>query len=220
MPSNGTPAHAVLDAWRDQGADRIDPIAFHYMAALHRRAAGHGGETRRVLENRLSALIQAYADDLQRAAPETEGGNRTTAPEARAHGMLRELADELACRTASRNGTSAAAETELRAAFPEMPALDDVRRIWDSVRTDSQMRRSLEPSSTDAGPLNSSRLVHRALTLMRELSPGYLQQFLSYIDVLSWLQQASDSGALGTRDTSQHDNGKARPGHMPRKRRR
>ena len=48
----------------------------------------------------------------------------------------------------------------------------------------------------DAGPLNSGSLVHRSLTLMRELSPGYLQQFLSYVDTLSWMEQLSDGGAL------------------------
>lgn len=216
MHSDGTP-HAVLDAWREQGADRIDPIAFHYMAALHRRAAGHGGDTRRVLENKLSALIQAYADDLERA--KTRGDNRARTPEAPAPGMLRELIGELASRGASGVGANAVADAEPSAAFPEMPALDDFRKIWTRVRSDSQMQRSLEPSLTEAGPLNSSRLVHRALTLMRELSPGYLQQFLSYIDALSWLQQTSDSGALGSKETSRHDSGKARPAHKPRKRR-
>jgi hypothetical protein len=214
MQSSGTP-HAVLDAWREQGADRIDLIAFHYMVALHRRAAGHGGDTRRVLENRLSALIQAYADGLERA--EIREANRARTAEAPALGMLRELVGGLASRTASVDDANAAAEAEPSAAFPEMPALDDFRKIWTRVRSDSQMRRSLEPSPTEAGPLNSSRLVHRALALMRELSPGYLQQFLSYIDVLSWLQQTSDAGALGSKETSRRDNGKARP--APRKRR-
>jgi hypothetical protein len=216
MQSSGTP-HAVLDAWREQGADRIDLIAFHYMVALHRRAAGHGGDTRRVLENRLSALIQAYADGLERA--ETREANRARTPETPALGMLRELVGELTSRTASVDGANAAAEAAPSAAFPEMPALDDFRKIWTRVRSDSQMRRSREPSPTEAGPLNSSRLVHRALTLMRELSPGYLQQFLSYIDALSWLQQTCDSGALGSKETSRHDSGKARPGRAPRKRR-
>ncbi|HSX64789.1 MAG TPA: DUF2894 domain-containing protein, partial [Pseudoxanthomonas sp.] len=108
MHSDGTP-HAVLDAWREQGADRIDPIAFHYMAALHRRATGHGGDTRRVLENKLAALIQAYADDLDRA--ETRG-NRARTPEAPALGMLRELVGELASRGASGVGANAVADAE------------------------------------------------------------------------------------------------------------
>jgi len=35
---------------------------------------------------------------------------------------------------------------------------------------------------------------------MRELSPGYLQQFLSYVDTLSWMEQMSDGGALAAKD--------------------
>jgi hypothetical protein len=35
---------------------------------------------------------------------------------------------------------------------------------------------------------------------MRELSPGYLQQFLSYVDALSWLEQMNGGGALAGKD--------------------
>ena len=51
------------------------------------------------------------------------------------------------------------------------------------------MRQSLEQVPSNAGPLNSSALVHRAVTLMRELSPGYLQHFLGYVDDLTSLEQ-------------------------------
>ena len=52
----------------------------------------------------------------------------------------------------------------------------------------------------NAGPLNSSSLVHRSLSLMSELSPGYLQQFLSYVDALSWMEQMNGGGALPAKD--------------------
>jgi len=51
------------------------------------------------------------------------------------------------------------------------------------------VRQSQEQVHKNAGPLNSNQLVHRALSLMRELSPGYLQQFLSYTDALMWMEQ-------------------------------
>ncbi|MGD7298559.1 DUF2894 domain-containing protein, partial [Ralstonia pseudosolanacearum] len=41
MDSAGTHARAMLDAWRARGADRLDPVRFHVIAALDRRAAGH-----------------------------------------------------------------------------------------------------------------------------------------------------------------------------------
>ena len=44
----------MLDAWREQGADRLDPVRFHFIEALERRAAGHSGEARRILDDRVS----------------------------------------------------------------------------------------------------------------------------------------------------------------------
>jgi hypothetical protein len=35
---------------------------------------------------------------------------------------------------------------------------------------------------------------------MRELSPGYLQQFLSYVDALSWMEQMNGGDALADKD--------------------
>ena len=69
-----------------------------------------------------------------------------------------------------------------------MGVLDDFRKLWSSIHTSSQVRRSLQSSPENAGPLNSSSLVHRSLTLMREVSPGYLQQFVAYADILSSLE--------------------------------
>lgn len=86
-------------------------------------------------------------------------------------------------------------------AYPELPAIEDFRRIWTRVRSESQLRLSHEPVPTDAGPLNSAALVHRAITLMRDLSPEYLRHFLSYVDDLSWLEQVHAAKAPAVRDT-------------------
>ena len=72
-----------------------------------------------------------------------------------------------------------------------------VRKLWDQVRTRSQLQQAEinvpEPEST--GPLNSAALVHRATELMRELSPGYLQHFLSYVDDLAWMERLTTAAA-------------------------
>ena len=81
------------------------------------------------------------------------------------------------------------------------------------------MRRSLAPPTEDAGPLNSSRLVHRSLTLMRGLSPEYLQQFLAYADTLSWLETLQDAGVLTGKETAQPVGAKPRAKPRARKRR-
>lgn len=84
--------------------------------------------------------------------------------------------------------------------YPELPAIDEFRRLWTSVRSDSQLRLANEPGPSGAGPLNSAALVHRAIALMHEASPGYLRHFLSYVDDLSWLEQVHAAKAPA-RDT-------------------
>lgn len=207
------PDPAILDAWREQGADRINPLAFHYMTALQRRMADHGGGARRVLQEKLSARINAYAKDLERIACQATDGN--AAPST----TLGELTDALNRRASARNSGDEIINTASRHTLPEMGVLGDVRKIWSSVHANSQVQRSLEHSPENAGPLNSSSLVHRSLTLMRELSPGYLQQFMSYVDALSWLEQLSDHGVLSTKIASPAIGGKTRaPRKAPKRR--
>src|SRR5580692_2676647 len=69
-------ALATLDAWREQGADRLDAVRFHFMAALARRAAGQSGVARQILDDRLAGLLDAYAAKIERAAV-ADGGDGT-----------------------------------------------------------------------------------------------------------------------------------------------
>lgn len=185
-------ARATLDAWRERGADRMEPVRFHFIAALERRAAGHSGEARRILDDRLSGLLDAYAADLERVtstavAAEADAAAPGPASREPARETLEGLADHIARHvSAGRDGL---------ASYPELPALDYFREVWSKVRADKQLRQSLAQVPGNAGPLNSSSLVHRSLSLMRELSPGYLKQFLAYVDTLSWLEQMNGGGA-------------------------
>lgn len=199
---NGGSTRAILDAWRERDADRIDPVRFHFIEALERRAADHRGEPRRILDGRLSRLIEAYADDLERTASSAADADGAAVPDAPARGALGRLVDHLASQAAAHGGDSAAEDTAPRPCFPELAALDDFRNIWSRIRTEGQVRQSLEQAPRNAGPLNSGRLVHRSLTLMRELSPGYLQQFLAYVDTLSWMEQMNQGTAFAPGTTA------------------
>lgn len=167
-----TSARTLLDAWREQGADRADPLRFHFMDALERRSANLHGEARRLLEERLAALVDTYADDLERRTTDAKAVER-----APAIGELGALAD------AARRSTT----------YPELPQLEEFRQLWSRLRTESHVRQTLEQVPENAGPLNSGTLVHRSIALMSELSPEYLQRFLGYIDALSWLEQLQRS---------------------------
>jgi hypothetical protein len=189
-----TPIRATLDAWREQGGDRLDPLRFHFIEALDRRASAHSGAARRLLDDRLTRLVQAYAADLENAASETrDTADVVPSTEPARRSALAGLNDHITAHHAPPLTADAAATR--RPAYPELEQLDYFREAWSKVRTQKQLRQSLEQVPGNAGPLNSSSLVHRSLSLMRELSPGYLQQFLSYVETLSWMEQINSGGA-------------------------
>ena len=107
-------ARATLDAWRARGADRVDPVRFHFIEALERRAAGHSGAARRILEDRLNSLLTAYAEDLEKIA--FTGAASLALP---ARGALGELLDHLAGRAPAEE---AAAERPAAAQVTSRPA--------------------------------------------------------------------------------------------------
>jgi hypothetical protein len=191
-------ARAVLDAWREQGADRHDAMRFYVMDALEKRALRHEGEARRLLDERLCALVDAYAVDLKRAGPsliDVQAGD--------ANSPFAELIDQLAVAAAARGSRQDGEETAPAISTPpEMPLLGEFRQIWTSVRTESQLRQSMEQAPENSGPLNSRALVHRAMTMMRDASPAYLQHFLAYIDDLAWLEQMSGSMPVAGKDAA------------------
>ena len=71
----------------------------------------------------------------------------------------------------------------------ELPEVDYFQKTWSRLSTGLRLQQSQRQVPENAGPLNSSHLIHRSLLLMQERSPGYLQHFLSYVETLSWLEQ-------------------------------
>ncbi|WP_043357925.1 DUF2894 domain-containing protein [Cupriavidus basilensis] len=205
MGGESRDALATLDAWRARGADRLNPVRFRFIEALARRAAAHSGDARHILDGRLAKLLEAYAGDLESAGcKDGKSGDvgGTALPGAPPRGPLAGLVNYLAIPAPSDRGAPPAAIAGMprRASLPDMEVLGYFRDTWSRVSTDRRLRQSLEQVPDNAGPLNSSRLVHRSLCLMRELSPEYLHQFLSYVDALSWMEQMNGGGAMAGKD--------------------
>ncbi|KVF75653.1 hypothetical protein WS75_14630 [Burkholderia sp. FL-7-2-10-S1-D7] len=184
MTDDATHVRATLDAWREQGADRLDPVRFHRLDALEKRAAALDGDARALLDARLATLLEEFAEIVSRAgetAAASETAQATTPAPARSllGGLVEQLARD--------------AQADRRGIDPAL--IDYFRTMWSKVRTEQQYRQSLDQVPRNAGPLNSNSLVHRSLATMRELSPEYLQQFLSYIDALAWLEDLAGGGA-------------------------
>lgn len=216
MSDSGIDAQARLEAWRTQGADRVDPLRFARIDALARRASTQQGAIRSLLEARLAELVGAYADDLaSRAAPESRCESTpgpAVQPDSAMTALLEHLARAAALRTESvgdAHGASAEA----------LANLDDVRRISTHVRAESQLRQALEQAPENAGPLNSASLVHRALMLMRDVSPGYLQTLMGYVDALAWIEGMGIHDAYAAKAAASSAGGSKRPRAKARSRR-
>ncbi|KQQ84170.1 hypothetical protein ASF73_16530 [Xanthomonas sp. Leaf131] len=208
MSTQATSAHARLERWRSQGADQLDPVRFHLMETLATRAGTQADAVREVLEEKLRNLIAAYAATVKKASRRHAAGD--VVPAALQRSALGALADQMTGHAALMEIDSRKTATPDATLFPELPALEDFRRTWTTVRTASQVRQSLQEAPKDAGPLNSSVLVHRCISLMRDCSPGYLQHFLGYVDALSWLEQLHNGGALASEDPAPVAPGKKR----------
>ncbi|WP_144630857.1 DUF2894 domain-containing protein [Bordetella genomosp. 13] len=234
-----TDVQATLHAWRESGLDHVDPVRFRLIEVLAQRAQGYAGAARRVLDERLAALLAAYAQlanadavsapAAPRSAATAEGGDtvahhslpaedgaasaQAEDPIAAAHPHSSPRQDDaavdghtLSALTAylverPRIGPQDRADAPApRDPYPELPALDDFRAIWEHLRTDKQVQESLQQlPGENAGPLNSGNIVHRSLSLMRTLSPEYLRQFMTYLDGLSALErlcQAADPAGM------------------------
>jgi len=184
VTDDATHVRATLDAWREQGADRLDPVRFHRLDALEKRAAAFDGDARALLDARLATLLEGFAQIVARAGEAAAASETAQASaQAPARGALGGLVEQLA----------RDAQADRRGVDPEL--IDYFRTMWSKVRTEQQYRQSLDQVPRNAGPLNSNSLVHRSLATMRELSPEYLQQFMSYIDALAWLEDLAGGGA-------------------------
>ncbi|MDP2006086.1 MAG: DUF2894 domain-containing protein [Rubrivivax sp.] len=218
-PAPETPAAqdsgVAIAALRARGAQRADPVRFRYLEALARRAALHGGAARRLLDQRLA---QALADcgarhDAARAAADADlAGLLLQFPRAadtlqRHHAegdfrALRALAARLEAQAQAGPlagllrqldppaGAQAAAQAPAGAPA-ELRTLTQFRRTWTQLGIGRQLSRSLAKVPENPGPLNSQLLALRALQLMQDTSPAYLEAFMSQVEALLWLEDAA-----------------------------
>lgn len=187
---------ATLEAWRERGDHRLDPVRFRFIEAMARRAATQHGEARRILDDKLHQLLVAYDHGLQemRDAPVLPAKLKRDDPPGAS--PLKSLLDHIAQHAVSegRVPSAGAAVPDVPGAPRELKALGYFRSTWSRLSADRRLTQSLAAVPENAGPLNSHQLVHRALTLMRELSPEYLHRFMSHVDALLWLDRANAGG--------------------------
>ena len=238
--ATGSGPGVTMAALRARGAHRFDPIRFRLIEALARRAAGHEGRVRQLLDGKLASLLAAYCERFEEARAEAgDTLDRVVAKNPQAADPLRQLhvggdfralhrlAAELDTpgpagplaelvrhieRQSSVLGDERSADQVVAAGGPpaELKAVRYFRSSWSRLSVDQQLTRSRARVPENAGPLNSQRLVLRSLQLMRDVSPAYLSRFMSYVDALLWLDQANLAGAPVQASASRGEGGQKR----------
>jgi hypothetical protein len=169
--------------------------------ALAARTAASEGPLRAVLEQRLQQLRTALEPSAPQPPPQPDAspapanglaalagllatlraGNRPPSPEAVPHSSGAAPGEE-----------ADGVDTEI---FTPLPALQAARQTWARLRMDEHLRHVMAEVPDDAGPMHSTVLVHRAIAVMHEAAPGYLQHFLGHADALAALERISPAPA-------------------------
>nr|WP_315191812.1 DUF2894 domain-containing protein [uncultured Albidiferax sp.] len=167
-----------LQSLRSTDAQRFDPARFHYLEVLSRRASAATGALQPILQAKLATALADYsqrmgqAQDLRRTAVQTLPNNGLEA--------LAELNHYI--RRTTQQGHH-------HGPRPELKSVRGFREVWSKIAAIDHMDQAMVRGPENAGPLNPHMLVLRSLALMRQLSPDYLQRFLSHVDSLLWLDQ-------------------------------
>ena len=83
----------------------------------------------------------------------------------------------------------------------ELKAVRDYRGTWVRLGVQQRITQALAQTSkgmpSNAGPLNTQRLLHQALHLMSHTSAAYLQHFMAHAEALLALEQVAKGPARG-----------------------
>ncbi|SCX47010.1 DUF2894 domain-containing protein [Variovorax sp. EL159] len=197
-PGDNVDPAAMLAGWRARGEHRIDPVRFRFIEALARRTAALQGDARRILDGKLTVLLAAYGEGVERvrgvdgAATAPAGAEQLGASPS---GALAELVEHIAQVSAHDDAPVPGEAAASLASTGELKTFRYFRGTWSRLSAERRLTQSLAKVPDNAGPLNSHHLVHRSLMLMRDLSPEYLNRFMSYVDTLLWVEQVNTGSA-------------------------
>ena len=190
-----SPARALSDseralgALREQGANQLSPVDFHYMEALARRMNDQAPAVRHILESKLTQALSAYQIRIE----QTQGvcSRAVVTAQSAKKTVLSQLIQSMAQHAPEREAESHTAHwAQASAPRTELKSVRHFRNTWSKLSAHKQMSQALGLAPKNAGPINSHMLVLRSLELMRDISPDYLNRFMSYADTLLCLDQA------------------------------
>lgn len=178
---------ATLDDLRAQGAHLHDPVRFRYLEALAMRMQAQPAAVQQVLMNRFREAVADYRE--QAASPPSP----TMQPHRMAPSPLTQLRRHI--EVSSREAIEPSLPTDTGSPS-DMKSVRRFSQVWSRISAEQQLAKALTRGPETAGPLNSHKLMLRAMSLMHTLSPDYLRRFLAQADAVLWLEHMNQQSAI------------------------
>lgn len=201
---------AHLEAQRDSAIAHFDPVQFHYLLGILKRAQTQSASIAKSLHDKAYAGWETLQADFSRFQQQTRHNTseQDTAPPA-VQGPLAQLTLQLSNgRAASSDHTASSLdrllqqqEQETLQTFADKPhrqaahaeaqnsVMQQLRLSLHKGRSEQKLIKSIQQAPLNPGPLNAEALIVRSLQAMQAISPAYTHRFVNYLDTLLWLQQ-------------------------------
>lgn len=170
---------------RETGVARLDAVGWHYIEVLSERTRGQTGPAQALLHEKLQHALAVFEHRLTTTA---------AAPPLAPYAVRSPLAVLLQEMTPPSTATS-----PLSTLTPTPRESTRVRQFRQQLRQISMQKRvskAIAKAPQNAGPINSHMLVLRALGMMRDISPDYLNRFMTHVDTLLCLDDAYKANPL------------------------
>ena len=206
----------AMAALRQAGAARWDAVGMRYLEALDRRLNMLQGDVQKIVRQKFNLALTAFSARFAQAQAMAQTEMAIVLaqrPEFTkelqrlyAAGHFRRLRQRIAQLQPPAEGDSLRHLVQTLKASPpgdaagsSVPAqpltrrapLRALRQSLSKLSVDKQVSQALRQAPQNAGPINSHMLMLRSLELMRELSPAYLEHFMTYADTLLGLEHNS-----------------------------
>lgn len=181
-----------LETLRAAGAARVDAVGWHYIETLAQRTHAQSGTAQSLLLVKLQGALAEFQGRMKKvAAPQAEIAPGPVLPS-----PMSVLLQVMGSPTDSQGVDKMAGR------LVETPRIQQFRKQLSQINVHKQVTQAIAQAPQNAGPINSHMLVLRSLSLMRDISPDYLNRFMGYVDTLLCLEEAGAGKAAPRRTAS------------------
>ena len=186
----------LLATLRQAGAARVDAVGWHYIEVLAERSRSVSSPAQALLSHKLHRMLGEFDARMNaepaRSGDGARGSNVSPSPLAL---LLQEMSPQASTQPQGGVGST-------KPWHGESPRVQQFRKQLRKISVQKQVSRAIAQAPQNAGPINSHMLVLRALGLMRDIAPDYLNRFMTHLDTLLCLEEAERLRLQARKSTS------------------